>query len=161
MSLQYEKFVEIRVGELVAILSKTPKPAEIHVLDYIGYIQDRRDYTFSFLFRFPDGTAGNVAPVSLQKLLPIGANNWSLRAGTGKGLSSLIDKPSLRTRFSMALSLSRSLSLLQTCSVLHKGISPGNIVFFQPEGQAQRNEKQGLGYNLGLLSQVSPGHALR
>lgn len=106
----------------------------MQVLDCIGYVQNRIDKSFSFVFRFPAGAAKDVEPISLQKLFPLGQNGWSERHKKGLKPQSPLHKPALSMRFAMAQSLSQSLALLLACGVLHKGITPTNIVFFQKEG---------------------------
>ena len=129
---QYETFVENRVREVAAILAKSPKPARLQILDCIGYVQNRIDKSFSFVFRFPADAAKDVEPISLQRLLPNGPNGWFERQkkNVTSRLSDTVSKPALSMRFAMAQSLSQSLGLLQACGVLHKGIAPANIVFF-------------------------------
>lgn len=106
------------------------------VLDCAGYVQNRVDKSFSFVFRFPGGALPDVAPISLQKLLPLGQGGWSERRKKMQQDESITEKPTLSTRFAMAETLSQSVALLLACGVLHKGIAPGNIVFFQTEGAA-------------------------
>ena len=133
---QYEKFVEARVCEVAAILSKTPKPAKMRVLDCVGYVPNRQSKSFSLIFRFPKDTASSTVPVSLQRLLPSGPNGWDRRQKGRAIPSSWTSKPGLQTRFAMASSLTQSFSLLQACGVLHKGIAPENIIFFQDNESA-------------------------
>ncbi|OCK73553.1 hypothetical protein K432DRAFT_410596 [Lepidopterella palustris CBS 459.81] len=49
--------------------------------------------------------------------------------------------PALSTRVGMAQSLSQSLALLQACGVLHKGITPANIVFFAKTGTGNSKDR--------------------
>lgn len=128
----YERFVETRVSELAMILAKTPKPTRMRVLDCAGYVPNRKDQSFSLVFRFPQDAAKDADPISLQRLLPRGPNGWSQRHQMhNKSSPSHIVKPSLLTRYCMAQSLCQSLALLQACGVLHKGIAPANILFFK------------------------------
>ena len=115
---QYEKFVETRV------------------CDCVGYVPNRQDKSYSFVFRFPGEAANDADPISLQKLLPSGPSGWYKRHQGGTNSPAPVDKPCLRTRFTMAQSLSQSLALLQARGVLHKGIAPANILFFQGQGAA-------------------------
>ena len=106
------------------------------ILDCVGYVPNRQDKSYSFVFRFPGEVANDADPISLQKLLPSGPSGWYKRHQGGTNSPAPVDKPYLRTRFTMAQSLSQSLALLQACGVLHKGIAPANILFFQRQGAA-------------------------
>ncbi len=131
-------FVARRVTELAMILAKSPKPARMRVLDCAGFAPNRKDQTFSLIFRFPQKAATNTDPVSLQHLLLAqGPDAWSRRQKAKIAGSELQPppfqsaKPALHTRFCMAQSLAQSFSLLQACGMLHKGISPAHVVFFK------------------------------
>lgn len=141
----YEEFVKTRVGEIAMILAKAPKPAQMHVLDCAGYIQNRKDKCFSLIFYFPEDVITDTDPISLQKLLPQGPHDWYRRYQSSTNHSPTITKPSLRTRFAIAQSLAHTLSLLQACGVLHKGISPSSILFFKSRGDDNTQ-----GYNINL-----------
>lgn len=114
---------------LLAILAKTPKPKRMKVFECAGYVQNRAEKSFSFVFRFPDQAMPDIAPVSLQEILPPSQSSWGGRQNKDtKAIG--FEKPALSVRFSMAESLSQSIALLLACGVLHKGIAPANIVFF-------------------------------
>ncbi|KAK1759828.1 hypothetical protein QBC47DRAFT_373141 [Echria macrotheca] len=148
-SSDYESFVEKRVTELAMILTKSPKPARMRVLDCAGYVPNRKDESFSLIFRFPKNADSGTDPISLQHLLPPGINGWAQRhskvAAGAAGESPHNTVPSLQVRFQMGTSLTHSFSLLQACGMLHKGLSPANIIFFKtatsgssPEGESFR-----------------------
>jgi hypothetical protein len=67
---QHEKFVEARV------------------CDCVGYVPNRQDKSYSFVFRFPGEAANDADPISLQKLLPSGPSGWYKRHQGGTNFSS-------------------------------------------------------------------------
>jgi hypothetical protein len=129
----YEKFVEGRVNEIAAILAKTPKPAKMCVLDCIGYVPNRGDKRFSLVYKYPSDADASSEPISLRRLLAPGCRGWSARQPGADSGSRAINKPGLQTRFEMAVTLSRSLGMLQACGVLHKGLTSDCILFFRTQ----------------------------
>lgn len=128
---EYERFVEARVNELAMILLKSPKPARLRALDCAGYVHNRKGQSFSLVFHYPKDAATDADPLSLSQLLPRGPTGWSQRYKQQIGRAPRSIKPALQTRFHMAKSIANSLSLLQACGMLHKGLSPFNIIFFK------------------------------
>ena len=125
----------------------------MRVLDCAGFAPNRKDQSFSLIFRFPEHAVNNADPVSLQHLLLAqGPDAWSRRhkaRTAGRELEPApfqSTKPALHTRFCMAKSLAQSFSLLQACGVLHKGISPAHIVFFK--SKTANANYEGIGRDL-------------
>jgi hypothetical protein len=126
----YDKGAEIakngdiyaRIGELTKILTLTPRPSSLCILDYQGFFHDFNKGRFGFVSHLPED-----APMRLT--------NQPYRT-----LDSVLRdekfKPSLTDRFDLAKALIRCVHQFHLLGWLHKGINCRNILFF--DSQADR-----------------------
>jgi hypothetical protein len=123
----YDKGAEIakngdingRIGELMKILTLTPRPSSLCILDYQGFFHDFNKDRFGFVSCLPED-----APVGLTNQLYQTLDN-SLRDEKLK--------PSLTDRFHLAKALIRCVHQFHLLGWLHKGINCRNILFFNSQ----------------------------
>ncbi|KAF9768064.1 hypothetical protein IL306_014683 [Fusarium sp. DS 682] len=103
-------FVAQRISRLAKLLGEQEKPVEFHVPSCLGYVDDKHESRFGFVFQSLGGLGDNL-PISLLELLM-----------TTK-------KPSLTTRVRIACTIATSIWYLHATNWLHKGLRSENVVF--------------------------------
>lgn len=115
----------LRVDALAGLSSTPSKPAEIRVLDCVGYYLDKERRAFGILYRFPQlrgGESGESAePMSLFQLISSTANSTHGR-------------PFLGARFAIARSIASCILYCHSINWLHERLNSFNIVFFSRPG---------------------------
>lgn len=114
-----------RVERVAQLLSASSKPAELRILDCVGYFQDDLKSRFGILYDMPQVTlktttgSGKSSVVTLRQLL--GATDPKVR-------------PPLGARFVLAKMLANAMLEFHLGFWLHKDFNAENIIFFLPDG---------------------------
>ncbi|KAK6527504.1 hypothetical protein TWF694_004487 [Orbilia ellipsospora] len=108
----FEKLVA-RIEALAALLNST-NPADFRILHCSGFVHESTDSAFGLIFDFPQKP--DLVPKSLVDII--------------KETSNLRERPTLGSRFQLALDLALSLFGFHKVGWLHKSISPYNVLFF-------------------------------
>ncbi|KAJ6258544.1 Phytochrome [Drechslerella dactyloides] len=108
----FEKLV-LRIEALAALLHST-KPDDFRILRCSGFVHESVDSAFGLIFDFPKQSG--LAPKCLADVIVETSN--------------MRERPTLGTRFQLALNLALSLFGFHKVGWLHKSISPYNVLFF-------------------------------
>lgn len=112
--------ITVRVDNLMKILTCSPRPTSLCILDYFGYFHDFNHARFGFVCNLPEGVS-------------------SLAKQPHRTLNSLLCdnsfKPSLTDRFHLAKALLQCIHQFHLLGWLHKGINSQNVLFFKLESE--------------------------
>ncbi|KAF3921298.1 Phytochrome [Orbilia brochopaga] len=102
-----------RIEALAALLNST-NPTDFRILHCSGFVHEKVDSAFGLIFDFPKQRG--LSPKSLAEVIVETSN--------------LRERPTLDSRFQLALTLALSLFGFHKVGWLHKSISPYNVLFF-------------------------------
>ncbi|RDW62494.1 hypothetical protein BP5796_10796 [Coleophoma crateriformis] len=110
--------ITVRIDNLMKILTCSPRPTSLRILDYSGYFHDFHHDRFGFVANLPLGIAESSqhSHRTLNSLLSDGSF-----------------KPSLTDRFQLARTLLRCVHQFHLLGWVHKGINSHNVIHFQME----------------------------
>lgn len=131
----------IRIGELMKILTFTPRPTSLCILDYQGFFHDYNRSRFGFVCCLPED-----APMDSNQ--PYRTLESVLR---DEGY-----KPSLTDRFELAKALLKCVHQFHLLGWLHKGINCRNILFFDSQSNGGISIRQPYVTGFDLSREDSP-----
>jgi serine/threonine protein kinase len=105
--------------QLAHDLNISNKPPLLKTLYCVGFVQDRENQRFGFLFQLPTNADVTFSPVTLHAYLKGDKFN-------GKS----IPLPTFGERIRLARSLAFSMIELHNAGILHKSLHSGNVLFF-------------------------------
>ncbi|KAL6689621.1 kinase-like domain-containing protein [Trichoderma pleuroticola] len=103
-----------RIKALAYLLHDFPGPTDFRTLHCLAFVHEPRESAFGLLYAYPH--QDDTIPKTLVNILKDTANSRQ--------------RPTLESRFRLALNLAVSLAGFHSVGWLHKGISPYNILFF-------------------------------
>ncbi|KAK6352409.1 hypothetical protein TWF730_009236 [Orbilia blumenaviensis] len=109
-----------RIESLTSLLGSANNPADFRILRCSNYVHKPGDSAFGLIFELPDVSV--AVPKSLATVI--------------EETSKFRERPSLGSRFSLALTLARSLSGFHKVGWLHKSISAYNVLLLIPSSAA-------------------------
>ncbi|KAK6523676.1 hypothetical protein TWF281_001651 [Arthrobotrys megalospora] len=119
-----------RIESLSALLNSADKPTDFRILRCSGYIHNPSDCAFSLVFDLPERTRS--VPKSLDTVI---TETYKSR-----------ERPTLGSRFNLALTLALSLSGFHKVGWLHKSISAYNVLLLIPSDSAAAKNKNTSGW---------------
>lgn len=140
-----ESDVQERVATFVRTFSSTSLPDTLRTLRCIGYYHEPAETSLCIVYDFPSGIRQDVTPTTLWQIF---ADDRAARGGKERPK----ERPSLRSRFSLAHQLAGSVYDLHNLHWLHKSISSFNIVLFTSPASSviEMNESVEQPYLMGF-----------
>ncbi|KAL9075022.1 MAG: hypothetical protein Q9161_001953 [Pseudevernia consocians] len=119
----------VRIEAIAEMHSQEDKPTDLRSLDCIGYFHQAQQHAFCIVYDFPlepESDDENTKVYSLNKVLVL-SQKWK-------------ERPFLGDRYRLAHSLAVSLLEFHTVDWLHKSLSAHNVIFFNNESKAGKND---------------------
>ena len=119
----------VRIEAIAEMHSQEDKPTDLRSLDCIGYFHQAGQHAFSIIYDFPlePGSGDEKTKVySLNRILVL-SQKWK-------------ERPVLEDRYRLAHSLAVSILEFHTVDWLHKSLSAHNVIFFNNESKAGKND---------------------
>ncbi|KAF1850713.1 uncharacterized protein K460DRAFT_391149 [Cucurbitaria berberidis CBS 394.84] len=118
-----------RVEKFAEKFSIAEKPANLPVMNCIGWVQHPTKTDRALLYRLVDTSSASSQIVTLNELL------------NGSHTSTVIRRPSLGDRFRLAAALTVGLLELHTVEWIHKGFGSHNVLLLYNPGEGVRYDK--------------------
>lgn len=112
-----------RVDTLAGLASEGSKPAEIRVLDCLGYYLDEERRAFGVVYQYPQHGSGR----DKKTLEPISLHERILSTAHGNR-----GRPYLGTRFAVARTIVSCIFYCHGVNWLHERLNSFNVIFFAP-----------------------------
>lgn len=119
----------VRIEAIAEMHSQEDKPTDLRSLHCIGYFHQAQQHAFCIVYDFPldpESDDEKTKVYSLNKVLVL-SQNWK-------------ERPVLEDRYRLAHSLAVSLLEFHTVDWLHKSFSAHNVIFFNNESKAGKND---------------------
>ena len=119
----------VRIEAIAEMHSQEDKPTDLRSLYCIGYFHQAQRHAFCIVYDFPLEPASDdekTKVYSLNKVLVL-SQKWK-------------ERPFLEDRYRLAHSLAVSLLEFHTVDWLHKNLSAHNVIFFNNESKAGKND---------------------